>query len=289
MELLEDAWAGLLFAFAVGLAVGSFLNVVIHRLPRGESIVRPGSRCPSCRTPIAAFHNVPLLSYLWLRGRCRDCSARISPRYPAIEALSGLSYAALFAVHGLTPVTLLWWAFAAALIVAAFVDFDEGFIPDEVSLGGLGLGLVLLPLLRALAGEPYAWALSESALGALLGAGSLWIVGFAHARLSVALGRTFPHWPGEGEAPPRPGSLDYWLWFPGLGLGDVKLLGMVGAFLGPTGAVQTILLASLLGLPLGLALTRGMRGLAAPFGFGPAIAAAALVVAVLAEGGRWPF
>jgi leader peptidase (prepilin peptidase)/N-methyltransferase len=288
MEILEGAWAGLLFAFAVGLAVGSFLNVVIHRLPRGESIVRPGSRCPSCLAPIAAWNNVPLLSYLWLRGRCRDCSARISPRYPAIEALSGLSYAALFAVHGVAMVTLLWWAFAAALIVAAFVDFDEGFIPDEVSLGGLGLGLVLLPLLRVQGGEPYTWALAESAFGAVLGAGSLWIVGFAHARLSVAFGRTFPHWPGEGEAPPRPGSLDYWVWFPGLGLGDVKLLGMVGAFLGPTGAVQTILLASLLGLPLGLALTRA-RGLAAPFGFGPAIAAAALVVAVFAASGRWPF
>jgi prepilin signal peptidase PulO-like enzyme (type II secretory pathway) len=114
-------------------------------------------------------------------------------------------------------------------------------------------------------------------------------VGFAHARIASALGRRFDHWPGEGEAPPRPGSLDYWIWFPGLGLGDVKLLGMVGAFLGPAGAAQTILLASLLGLPLGLALTRGTRGLVAPFGFGPAIAAAALVVAVLAAGDRWPF
>jgi leader peptidase (prepilin peptidase)/N-methyltransferase len=289
MPIFEGAWPGLVFAFAVGLAVGSFLNVVIHRVPRGESIVRPRSHCPSCLAPIAGWHNVPLLSYLWLRGRCRDCSARISPRYPAIEGLSGLSFAALFAVHGGSPATLLWWAFAAALIVAAFVDFDEGFIPDEISLGGLALGLVLLPLLHVLDGAQYGWALADSALGAALGAGSLWIVGFAHARLSVAFGRTFPHWPGEGEAPPRPGSLDYWVWFPGLGLGDVKLMGMVGAFLGPTGAMQTILLASLLGLPLGLALTRGARGLAAPFGFGPAIAAAALLVAVVAESGRWPF
>ena len=289
MPTFEGAWFGLVFAFAMGLAVGSFLNVVIHRIPRGESIVRPRSHCPSCLAPIAPWHNVPLLSYLWLRGRCHDCSARISLRYPAIEGLSGLSFAAFFAVHGFTPVTLLWWAFAAALIVAASVDFDEGFIPDEISLGGLALGLVLLPLLEAQGGAPYGWALAQSALGALLGAGSLWSVGFAHARLSVALGRSFPHWPGEGEAPPRPGSLDYWVWFPGLGLGDVKLLGMVGAFLGPIGAMQTILLASLLGLPLGLALTRGARGLAAPFGFAPAIAVAALVVAVLAEGGCWLF
>ena len=289
MPTFEAAWAGIALAFALGLAVGSFLNVVIHRLPRGESIVTPRSRCPSCLTPIAPWHNVPLLSYLWLRGRCHACSARISPRYPAIEALTGFSFAALFAVYGISPETLLWWAFAAALIVAGCVDFDEGFIPDSISLGGLALGLALLPLLRAQGGASFGWALAESALGAAFGAGSLWIVGFAHARLSVAFGRTFPHWPGEGEAPPRPGSLDYWIWFPGLGLGDVKLLGMVGAFLGPSGAAQTILLASLIGLPLGLALTRGSRGLTAPFGFGPAIAAAALLVALLAGSGRWPF
>jgi len=277
----ESAGPGLAFVFLLGLAVGSFLNVVIHRLPRGESIVRPCSHCPSCQAPIAPWDNLPLLSYLWLRGRCRQCAARISPRYPAIELVGGLAFAAIFASHGVTPVTPLLWTFAALLIAAAAVDFDHGFIPDELSLGGLALGLVALPIVRALGGEPYGMALVHGALGALLGAGSLWIVGFAHARLSVAFGRSFPHWPGEGEAPPRPGSLDYWVWFPGLGFGDVKLLGMVGAFLGPAGAVQTILLASLLGLPLGLLLARRSGGIAAPFGFGPAIAAAALVVAVL--------
>jgi len=282
MATFASMGPGLVFAFALGLAVGSFLNVVIHRLPRGESIVRPRSHCPSCHAPIAARHNVPLLSYLWLRGRCCDCAARISPRYPAIELSTGLAFAALFATHGVSPVTPLWWAFAAALIAAAVVDFDCGLIPDEISLGGLALGLAALPAARGLDGHPYWIALAQGALGAALGAGSLWAVGFTHARLSVALGRSFPHWPGEGEAPPRPGSLDYWMWFPGLGFGDVKLLGMVGAFLGPVGALQTILLASLLGLPLGLWLARRSGGIAAPFGFGPAIAAAALVVAVLA-------
>jgi leader peptidase (prepilin peptidase)/N-methyltransferase len=278
--MLAAPWPVLLLALVAGLAIGSFLNVVIHRLPRGESIVRPRSRCPSCLTPIAPWHNVPLLSYLWLRGRCRTCAAPISLRYPSIEALTGIAFAALVATHGWGPSTLLWWAFAAALVTAAAVDVDEGVIPDEVSLGGLALGLVLVPLVRALDGEPYGWALAHSAAGAALGAGGLWLVGFAHARLSVALGRTFPHWPGEGEAPPRPSSLDYWVWFPGLGFGDVKLLGMVGAFLGPIGAAQTTLLAALLGLPLGLLLARGARGFATPFGFAPAIAAAALVVAV---------
>jgi leader peptidase (prepilin peptidase) / N-methyltransferase len=279
--MLADSWPALVFAFAVGLVVGSFLNVVIHRLPRGESVVTPRSRCPSCHAPIAAWNNVPLLSYLRLRGRCRDCRARIPLRYPAIEATTGLAFVALLASHGWTPLTPLWWAFAAALIAAAGIDYDEGFIPDEISLGGLALGLALLPVLRTLDGEPYAAALARGALGAALGAGSLWAVGFAHARLSTALGRSFPHWPGEGEAPPRPSSLDYWVWFPGLGFGDVKLLGMVGAFLGPLGAAQTVLLAALLGLPLGLLLARGARGLSTPFGFGPAISAAAIAVAVL--------
>ena len=103
-------------------------------------------------------------------------------------------------------------------------------------------------------------------------------MGFAHARVSSALGREFPHWPGEGESLPTPGQLDYWLWFPGVGLGDVKLLAMIGAVLGPLGALQTILLASLLGLALGLAWAAVTRRLTAPFGFGPALAGAAIVL-----------
>jgi leader peptidase (prepilin peptidase)/N-methyltransferase len=283
----ESAWLGWVFAGAFGLAIGSFVNVVIHRVPLGESIMRPRSRCPACRTQIAARDNVPLLSYLFLRGRCRHCGVRISPRYPLIELACGLAFVAFFAAYGASLETLLWWAFAAVMIAAAGVDYDHGFIPDELSLGGLALGVLVLPAVRAVTGDPFGWALANSALGAALGAGALWTVGFAHARLSVALGRSFSHWPGEGEELPRPKSLDYWIWFPGLGFGDVKLIGMAGAFLGPAGVVQTILLASLLGLPLGLWLTRA-RGLATPFGFGPAIALAALAVAVVAPLGVWP-
>lgn len=279
----DGGWPGITFAFVLGLVVGSFVNVVVHRLPRGESVVRPRSRCPQCRTPIAAWHNVPLLSFLWLRGRCGHCAARISWRYPAVELLVGLAFAALFATHGAAATTPLWWLFAAAAIAAAGVDFDQGWIPDALSLGGLALGLTVFPLVRALDGEPVALALGEAALGAAVGSGSLWLVGFVHARLSVALGRSFPHWPGEGAVPPRPRELDYWTWFPGLGFGDVKLIGMVGAFLGPVGVMHAILVASLLGLPFGLAVTRLSReGLAAPFGFGPAIAAAAVLVAIVA-------
>ena len=119
------------------LIVGSFLNVVIHRLPRGESIWWPGSHCPSCGRAVSPRDNVPLLSWLWLRGRCRACGVRISPRYPAIELATGLVFAAIALRHGASAMTLVWLAFAAALIAAAAIDYDHRIIPDEISLGGL--------------------------------------------------------------------------------------------------------------------------------------------------------
>jgi leader peptidase (prepilin peptidase)/N-methyltransferase len=281
MAVEEASRAGFVaLAFVVGLVVGSFLNVVVHRVPRGESVVRPRSRCPGCGSPIAAFDNVPVLSWLWLRGRCRQCRAPISWRYPAFELLTGLIFAAIAWQHGLSPMTLPWWTFAALLLAAAAIDFEHRIIPDAISLGGLGAGLVLVPAAHVVEGVPVLLALREAALGALLGAALLWSVGFAHARVCVALGRTFEHWPGEGESPPRPGSLDYWTWFPGLGFGDVKLLAMIGAFVGPVGVVYTILASSLAGLLLGLAFALATRSLAAPFGFAPAIAVGALLVAL---------
>lgn len=280
MGIMQTPWPGLLLgaSFALGLIVGSFLNVVIHRVPRGESIVRPRSRCPACGHGITALENVPLLSWLALRGRCRGCGAPIGLRYPLVEALTGLTFVAVVAVQGLSAMTPLWLAFSAALIAAAGIDFDHRFIPDTLSLGGLGFGLVAVPLARSADGMPYGAALLDSVVGALIGGGLLWIVGFAHARISVALGREFEHWPGEGEAPPRPSSLDYWTWFPGLGFGDVKLLAMVGAFLGPVGVVETIFAAAVLGLGLGLAWAAARGSLSVPFGFAPAIALGALAV-----------
>ncbi len=275
--------AGLALAGALGLVVGSFLNVVIHRLPRNESIVRPRSRCPGCRQTIAAWDNLPVLSYLLLRGRCRRCKTRISPRYPLVELLTGAAFLGIAAAHGASVMTVMWWIFAAGLIAAAGVDWDERWIPDEISLGGIVAGLALVPIAQWIDGAIYLDALRSSAAGALLGGGSLWLVGFLHARLADAMGRTFDHWPGEGAERPRFGSLDYWTWFPGLGFGDVKLMTAVGAFVGPVGAVQVIFLAALFGLAFGLILWFARRGLAAPFGFGPPIALAA-VVAVIAPG-----
>jgi leader peptidase (prepilin peptidase)/N-methyltransferase len=272
--------AGLALVGLLGLLVGSFLNVVIHRVPRGESIVQPRSRCPACLHEIGALENVPVLSWLALRGKCRHCGAPISARYPLIELATGALFLAIAWQHGASLITPLWCVFGAGLVVAAGIDFDERWIPDSISLGGLALGLAGMPLAQWSTGVPYREALLSSLVGAAIGGGFLWIVGFAHARVSVALGRSFEHWPGEGEALPRPGSLDYWTWFPGLGFGDVKLMAAVGAFVGPVGVLHAIVLAALIGLGFGLIPLVLRRSAFEPFGFGPAIALAAAITLV---------
>ena len=276
IEALAPGWLAAL-AGSFGLFVGSFLNVVIHRLPRGESVVAPRSRCPACGRGIRAWENVPVLSFLALRRRCAGCGAAISWRYPAVELLTAVLFAAVAWRYGAVPTTPVYCALAAALVAAAAIDFDHRIIPDEISLGGLAAALAVVPLLEWRGGEPLAGAFAHSAAGALLGGGVLWLVGFLHARVSVAMGRRFEHWPGEAEAPPRPRSLDYWIWFPGLGFGDVKLLAMIGAFLGPLGVLLSIALASLAGLAIGLGWALATRSFTSPFGFAPAIAAGALI------------
>jgi len=290
IEVLRSLPGGFVVAaaFVFGLAIGSFLNVVIHRLPRGESLSKPGSHCPHCGLAVGAVDNVPLLSYFRLGGRCRGCRTLISMRYPAVELLTGIVFAAIAWERG--PVWMLppLCAFAAALIAAAAIDIDHRIIPDEISLGGLVAAWILVPGAAALSGQGYLDALLFSVTGALVGGGMLWAVGFLHARISVAQGRTFAHWPGEGEPIPTPGTLDYWTWFPGLGFGDVKLLAMIGAVLGPFQVLETVFVAALVGLALGVswALVTGRWN--APFGFGPAIAAGALLV-VLFPGHLIPF
>jgi leader peptidase (prepilin peptidase)/N-methyltransferase len=269
------------FAGLLGLVVGSFLNVVIHRLPQGESLLHPGSHCPACAAPVRWFDNVPVFAWIWLRGRCRDCAAPISPRYPAIELLCGVLFAVIAWSYGPVLMTPVWWIFTAALIATAAIDFDHQIIPDEISLGGLAVALVVVPAVQVVSGGELAGALLRSGAGAVLGGGLFWLVGFLHARVSSALGREFEHWPGPGESPPRPASLDYWIWFPGVGFGDVKLLAMIGAVLGPAGVMQTLLVASIAGLALGFGWALLTRRWGAPFGFAPAIAVGALIVVLL--------
>jgi leader peptidase (prepilin peptidase)/N-methyltransferase len=285
MSSLADSFREVLVLFALlfGLVIGSFLNVVIHRLPRGASLSRPGSHCTACGAPVRWYDNVPVLSWLLLRARCRSCSSSISWRYPAVELATGLLFAAIAWRYGWQPMTPVWCAFGAALLACAVIDFDHQIIPDEISLGGLVLALLLVPLAHVAAGAAFTRALAFSASGAALGAGLFWLLGFLHARISTALGRQFDHWPGEGEPLPTPGTRDYWMWFPGVGFGDVKLLGLIGAVLGPLGVLRAILAASVLGLVLGVAWAIALRRLGVPFGFGPALAAGALLVVLAPE------
>jgi leader peptidase (prepilin peptidase)/N-methyltransferase len=224
---------GATIAFVFGCAVGSFLNVCIFRLPRNcLSIRRPTfSFCPSCRTTLAPYDNIPVLSWLVLRGRCRHCAARISLRYPVVEAATGGLFALLYlrfaAGEGSLAVFAVYCGFACALLVATCVDLDFLIIPDEISLGGLAaavLASVLLPGLHDAAGEPLT-GLLRSVVGAAVGAGLTYGMGLA------------------GRAIFRKEAM---------GLGDVKLMGMVGALLGWRVAVAAFFIAPLFGLVMGL-------------------------------------
>ena len=200
-------------AALVGLMFGSFLNVVSLRLPAGESIVTPGSRCPRCRTPLRWYHNVPLLSWIALRGRCATCKEPISWQYPAVEALTAVIWGANAWALGATPAALHAIVFLTLLLAIAVADIHFYIIPDELSVGGaiLGLALSFLP------GHPTPVA---ALVGAVVGGGVLWIVAIVGT------------WAFKKEA---------------MGGGDIKMLAMIGAFLGWRGALLTIFLGALAG------------------------------------------
>lgn len=225
----------------LGLAIGSFLNVVVHRLPRGESLVSPGSRCPACGYALRPLDNVPVLSYLFLLGRCRKCGVRISPRYPAVE----LATAALFVLHyfvfGWTPLLAVRLLFAAAMVALFAIDLEHHLLPDAITLPGIGVGL-----LASLALPP---GIRDAVIGTLVGGGILWLIGEAYYRYS-------------GEE--------------GMGGGDVKMLAMVGAFLGWQLVIVTLVFSSIAGSIVGLLLIVTRRGgmkYALPYGTFLAIAA----------------
>jgi leader peptidase (prepilin peptidase)/N-methyltransferase len=237
-----DPLAAWLVVFVLGACVGSFLNVCIHRLPHGQSVIRPPSRCPACRTPIRAADNIPVVSYLLLRGRCRACRAPIAGRYPIIELATALTALATFAAYGWSLSLAVSFAFLCALIVVSVIDLDHQIIPDAISLPGILIGF----LLSLLPGAP---SPVESLAGLLLGGGILWGVAEGYYRLT---GRE------------------------GMGGGDVKLLAMIGAFLGWRAIPVTLMIGSLVGSLVGAALIL-LRGRDArnPIPFGPFLAAGA--------------
>lgn len=217
----------------LGLSLGSFLNVVIYRLPRGESLLRPGSRCGACGRPVRRRHNVPLLGWLWLRGRCADCGAKFSLRYPLVEALGGLFTVAAFFAFPTPLATAIWLWLSLSLLAVFFVDLDHRIIPDEISLGGTLLGFAVS-----------FWTIGWKAalLGSLVGSGALFLTAWGYEK-------------SRGRA--------------GMGMGDVKLAAMLGAFLGLKGVFLTILLAAFGGSVVGLTLLaarRADRATALPFG-----------------------
>ena len=227
--------------FALGLAFGSFLNVCIYRLPRGMSVVSPRSSCPNCRNLIHFYDNVPIVSWLLLRGRCRHCQVRISPRYLVIELLTALLFLFCHAHFGLTLATLKCCSFGFLLLGLIFTDAETQLLPDKLTLPGLALGLLfsllipvndlvsqLLPGLTPLVSPSAPWqlfSLLDSVAGAAVGASFIYGAGAVYLR-------------ARGVE--------------GMGLGDVKLMAMVGAFLGVRLTIFTIFAASLAGSLFGL-------------------------------------
>jgi len=237
---VDALFASAIFVF--GLAFGSFLNVCIYRLPRGFSVVTPRSACPQCKQPIAFYDNLPVLSWLILRGRCRHCRTRISPRYLLIEVLTGALFLACYWYFGLTLSTLKYCVFAFLLLGLIFTDAETKLLPDKLTLPGLALGvafsvlvpvndlasqflppMVNLPFSSALTGRLF--SLLDSLLGAAVGASFIYGAGAIYLR---------------------------WRGMEGMGFGDVKLMAMVGSFLGVKLTIFTLFTASLAGSLFGL-------------------------------------
>jgi len=227
-----------LLAFAAGLLIGSFLNVCIYRLPRDLSVVRPRSFCPGCERQIAWYDNIPVVSYLLLGRKCRHCGQRISMRYPVVELLTGLLFAAIVAALGPTAVAVKLCVLCALLVGLTFTDLDSLILPDELTLGGTVIGLI------------FAWFVPVDDMVVRLG-------------LSVAGFRPGAHWASLGESlagailPAGSLALGGWLFEKirhkeGLGLGDVKMMAMVGAFLGLRAALLTLVVGSIAGSVIGL-------------------------------------
>ncbi len=206
-------------AVLFGAVIGSFLNVCIHRLPKRESLVWPGSRCPQCGTAIRWYDNVPLLSYVWLRGRCRECRSRISWRYPLVEALNAAGYGLILWRFGGTATAVVYAMLFSALLVVSFIDLDHMIVPDRITLPGIVLGLVTGTLLL-----PRWW---DSVAGFLLGGGLLYFMAWIS-----------PYLFGKE----------------GMGGGDIKLLAMIGAFLGWKPVLITVILGGILGSVVGVGL-----------------------------------
>ncbi len=238
------------FSFIFGGLIGSFLNVCICRLPNEQSIVTPGSHCPHCKEHIRGYDNIPLISYLLLRGRCRRCRQAISIQYPLVEGITAVLSLLLFMRFGPSLSYVVYFSFAAALIVITVIDYHHQVIPDVISLPGIVVGFLASLVLP---GHSFV----SSLLGILLGGGSLFLVAAVY------------EWLFKRE---------------GMGGGDVKLLAMIGAFLGWKPVILTILLGSLIGSIVGITVMiwKG-RNFKYAIPFGPFLSMGAMVSLVYGE------
>jgi leader peptidase (prepilin peptidase)/N-methyltransferase len=209
----------------LGLAIGSFLNVVIHRLPRRESLVSPGSRCPACGYSLRAVDNIPVVSYLLLLGRCRQCRAPISARYPLVELATGVLFVLHYFVFGWTLLLAVRLLFAAAMIALFFIDLEHRLLPDRITLPGIATGLLASLFLPP--------GIRDALIGMIAGGGVLWAIGEAYYRYA-------------GHE--------------GMGGGDVKMLAMIGAFLGWQLVIVTLVFSSIAGAVIGLVVIAARRG-----------------------------
>jgi leader peptidase (prepilin peptidase)/N-methyltransferase len=239
--------------FVFGAIVGSFLNVCIVRIPKGDSIVHPPSHCPGCKYPIRFYDNIPLVSYIVLLGRCRSCRERISPRYFFVELLMAALSVALYYQFGFSLAFLVSLIFVAALIVISFIDLDVRIVPDVISLPGIVAGLLFSVVARYVISDPFEIIPSplSALIGVLVGGGFLLALAWAYEAFTGV---------------------------EGMGGGDIKLLAMIGAFLGWTSIPFTLFFASLTGSVIGLGFMIG-KGVGRRFGlpFAPFLCLGALL------------
>ena len=240
------------FVVYLGLCMGSFLNVCIYRIPLDQSVSLPASHCFSCKTPIKFYDNIPVLSYLLLRGKCRKCGEGYSPRYMIVEIITGILFWLVWQKYGLSWITPVYWLVIFGLLLGSFVDLDHMIIPDRVTWGGILLGLIISPLVPELHGAETAKdGFLTSLGGACIGFGILYLVG------------TLGTLAFKKEA---------------MGFGDVKLLGAIGAFLGWEATLFTLVISAFLGSAVGVTfIAMKKRELQAQIPFGPYISAAAVL------------
>jgi len=232
----------------LGCCIGSFLNVCIYRIPKAKSLVRPGSFCPGCGKPIRWHDNVPLLSFAILRGRCRDCGCRIPLRYPLVELFTALVSLLLYWHFGPTGAFAAYWMFACALIVIAFIDLETGEVPDVISIPALAAGVIMMSVFRLDGASNTGWAFLDSIAGILAGGLMMLLMGTA------------------GELIFRKEAV---------GGGDVKLMAMIGAFLGWRVCVLTFFIAPLTGF--GVAMFMKIKYKAETVPYAPYLAMGAMV------------